>query len=41
MRLWYLIRRPIGYAIAMTLGVIVLLLLHALPIVLTDLLLGL
>ena len=40
MKIWYAIRRPIGYALAVSLGIIVLLLAHALPIVTTDAILG-
>jgi len=41
MRIWYAIRRPIGYTIIITFCSLGLILLHALPIVLVDALLGL
>jgi hypothetical protein len=41
MRLWYSIRRPIGYLLLTLLAWIALYAIHALPYLLTDLILGL
>ena len=41
MKLWYAIRRPIGYVLFALLSYLILAVLHGLPYLLTDLLLGL
>lgn len=41
MRLWYAIRRPVGYLLLLALSYLVLFVIHAIPYALTDWILGL
>lgn len=41
MKLWYLIRRPVGYLLFAALSYLVLIAAHAIPYLLTDWILGL
>ena len=41
MRLWYAVRRPIGYVLLALVSYGVLIVIHGLPFLLTDLILGL
>lgn len=40
MKLWFMIRRPIGYTLFILAAIFALILIHALPVVITNAILG-